>query len=236
MSQNSRLISASMAWALFCSAAMGCGGAQKKNEVPVAATEQPPKAEAAAETPKDPPKVLLRLDAKSGGKEAHELQPGESLRSGDQMAINVAVNQLAYVYVAFASPGSPPQIIFPKGGDKQLSPDQPLRIPANPDKWFTLDKQAGQEDVLVYASNKPISSVELTNLVNADAEAARRAAARRAARVATRPKPAKGKGEDPLAAPDARALQLSGDDEGDGESSGSGNPEIVSKKISIPHK
>ncbi len=230
--------SKSLVLGLLFTLSLGCGGSQKSADKVPPPQPQPATASTtdAAPAPTKPPAVMLRLDAISNGKGTHELQAGESLRSGDKLAVNVAVDQPAYIYVAFASAaGGAPQFVFPKSGDQQVTPDSPLRIPANPEKWITLDKQTGQEDVFVYASSKPISSTELTNLVNADAAAAKKAAAKKASRPVTakaKVVKAKGGGDDGLTA-DNRGIEIEPDD--DAPSSNT-NPNIVVKKFSVTHK
>jgi hypothetical protein len=223
MQQNRKLVPWSIG-ALLLSAAIGCGGPQK--------TDPQPQADTA--TPAKPPNVMLRLDGKVGGKDAHELQPGEILRSGDQMAVNVAVDTPAYVYVAFVSAQGSPQFAFPKSGDQQVTPDSPVRIPTNPDKWITLDKQTGQEDVLVYASSKPIPSTELTNLVTADAAKAKKDGAKKSApHGPPKAKIVKPKGDDDALSAGSRGVHL--DDEEDSGPT-SANPNIVVKRFSIQHR
>jgi hypothetical protein len=243
MKNHSGKIAAPLCWALLVSASLGCGGGQKKaeptlNPNPPQQQQQQPEPQT---VPDKPPTVMLRLDGIAGGKPMHELAPGESLKSGDKMAVNVAVDAPAYVYVALGSASGPPQIVFPKTGDQKVTPDQPLRIPANPDKWITLDNNTGQEDVFVYASPKPIPSAELTNLVNTDAANAKKNAAKRSAKgppkaKVIKPKSEKGGGEESLSASN-RGVSIEDDDDG-GQSSGSapGSPHIAIKRFSITHK
>jgi len=237
MRDDVRTVAGALAWTLICTAVLGCGSSQKPVDPPPKLVTTPPPA-AAPEVPPKPPSVTLRIDGRSVGKDTHELSPGETLRSGDQMAVNVAVDQAAYVYVAFASAGGPPQVVFPKSGDEKVTPEQPLRIPANPERWIILDKQTGQEDILVYASIKPIPSADLLSLINTDAADLKKAAARRAAaQAATRPQKGKGKAkagpgpaEEPLSA-SSRGVQIEDDDSGAAK-----NPGIVHKRFSVTHK
>lgn len=228
---------ASAACALLLGASFGCGGPQKPVEQPP--VTQPP-VQQPLPTPDKPPNVTLRLDGISSSKGAHELEPGEVLRSGDRMAVNVGVDQPSYVYVAVASATGSPQFIFPKSGDQQVDGAKPVRIPANPEKWIILDKQVGQEDVFVYASPKPIPSTELTNLVTADAAAAKKAAAKRASKAAptgpAKTKPAKTKAEDAGAlSAGSRGVQIESDDSDEAPPT-PGNPNIVVKRFSVIHK
>lgn len=228
----------SAACALLLGATFGCGGPQKNPDPQPTLQTQP--VQQTAPTPEKPPNVTLRLDGISSSKGAHELEPGEILRSGDRMAVNVGVDQPSYVYVAVASASGSPQFIFPKSGDQQIDSSKPVRIPANPEKWIVLDKQVGQEDVFVYASPKPIPSTELTNLITADAAASKKAAAKRASKVATpgpaKTKPAKGKTEDAGAlSAGSRGISVEADDT-DETPPTPGNPNIVVKRFSVIHK
>ena len=80
--------------AVLCGCALwACATAPKQADpVPAAA---PAAAAAPVATPEKPVELTLRIDAISGSKGALSLQPGDSLRSGDQIAINVAVDQPA---------------------------------------------------------------------------------------------------------------------------------------------
>ena len=166
---------------------LGCAGSQKPSTPP---PSQPPAASdapTAAPVPDKPVELSLRIDALSTSKGANSLQPGDSLRSGDQISINVSVDQPAYVYIAVASSTEAPKIIYPKSGDQLLSPGQALRIPSNAEKWIPLDFKVGQDDIFAYAAARPIPNAELLNLINADADAAKKAAAKRASKSAAKP-------------------------------------------------
>lgn len=175
------------------SGSLGCGGSQKKADPPPTTTQSSAISATASTSsePQKPVEVSLRIDALSAAKGALALQPGDTLRSGDQLAISVTVDQPAYVYVAVGSSAGAPQLVFPKTGDQQLSASTPLRIPANPEKWIPLDTTVGQDDVFVYASPQPIGRAELFNLMNSDAAAAKKASAKRLAKAASAPKAAK---------------------------------------------
>jgi hypothetical protein len=242
MNKPSIFAPATRSWALRIGIVMlaaGCGGPQKPADPPPAAAKPEPE----KPVPQKPPTVTLRVDGISGSKGAHELAPGEVLRSGDQMAINVAVDQPAYIYVAASrAKNNLPGFIYPKSGDQLVSPEQPLRIPSNPEKWIPLDNEAGQEDIFVYAANKPISATELSNLLNTDVAFAKKVAEKRAAKAAAasaaKPKPAKGgkgKSNDDALSAGSRGLQLD-DDEADGAAPAPASPDVVVKRFSVTHK
>lgn len=182
---------------LLCGVLLGCAGTQKNSPAPspapapTAATTSP----SAAPVSDKPVELSLRIDALSASKGALSLQPGDSLRSGDQIAISVTVDQPAYVYIAVASSSEPPKLVFPKSGDQQLQPGQVLRLPSNAEKWIPLDFKVGEDDIFAYAAVRPIPNGELLNLISADAEAAKKSFSKRAARSAAKPaaKPAAAK-------------------------------------------
>jgi hypothetical protein len=152
------------------------------------------------------------------------------------MAVQVTSDVPAYVYVALATSGVAPKLVYPSG-DQPGAPTQAVRVPQNPEKWIILDKQTGQEDVFVYASAKPIPPSELTNLLTADAEQAKKAAAKKAAAAkpaVAKPKSGKGKDADALGA-GSRGVQIESD-EPEAPAAASTNPSIVSKKFSVNHR
>jgi hypothetical protein len=175
--------------------------------------------------------VKLRLDAISATKGAFEMQPGDELKSGDQMAVSVAVDQPAYVYVTLISGDGSSQRLFPKSGDKQITPAEPLRIPKNPEKWIPLDKNTGQ---FVYASKKPLQPEEQLNLLNADVAAVKAAAAKRASKPKAKAKPKDGPAH--LTA-DSRGVILKDDEDEAGASAGATEVNgVVKKRFTLQHK
>lgn len=214
---------------LGCALLLACAGAQKKQPPPppppVATTPDPaPTSETAAEKDK-PVEVTLKMDAISATKGAFELQHGDQLKSGDRMAVTVRVDQAAYVYVTLISGDGSSRRLFPKDGDQQVTPSEPLRIPKNPEKWISLDKNAGTENVFVYAAKKPLSAEEQLNLLNADVEVAKASA-----------KASKHKSKK-----DAPS-HLSADNRGvivEGEEGGADGPDkngVVRKRFTVRHK
>lgn len=161
---------------------LGCGGPQK-NPDPV--PERPPlTAQPAAVVVEDdgkPVKVDISMDGITADKGAHALKPGETLKKGDRMAVNVRVDAPSYVYIGLGSADGTANLVYPKTGDKVSTPEMPLRFPAKTDAWMVLDANTGQEDVFVYASKKPIPTSDLFNRLSADAAAARAEAKKREA-------------------------------------------------------
>ncbi len=232
----------------------GCAGAQKSGPTtnPAPVTSPPAASPAATPAPEKPVELSLRIDALSASRGALSLQPGDSLRSGDQIAISVSVDQPAYVYIAVGSSSEAPKLVFPKSGDHQVLPGQVLRIPSNAEKWIPLDFKVGQDDIFAYAAARPIPSSELLNLINADAEAAKKAFAKRAAKSAAKPsakppaakpsKPAKpGKPEgSPVDEPaglsaNSRGLSIS-DDDSEAEAAPPAPPHVAAKRFFLIHK
>lgn len=232
--QTSFRVSLAVAALLGALAPAGCGGPQKKPE-PVIENPQPQPTPVTAE-PAKPPTVDVAIEAISSSKGSFELQPGDALRSGDRMAVKVKVDQPSYVYIALASTSGGPEVVFPKSGDQQLTPATPLRFPQNPEKWIILDNKTGQEDVLVYASAKPIASSELFSMVNADAAAVKKSA-KPASKPASPSKPGKKPKDDAPGALSAgsRGLQVE-DDEPEQGGLGAAPAGIVRKRVSIAHK
>ena len=224
---------------------LGCAGSQKPS-TPPPTTVTEPAVTTPTPAPEKPVELSLRIDAISGSKGAMSLQPGDSLRSGDQIAISVSVDQPAYVYIAVSSSTEAPKLIFPKSGDQLVSPGQALRIPGNAEKWIPLDFKVGQDDIFAYAAPRPIPNSELLNMINADAEAAKKAAAKRVSKPASKPKTSKPKtGKPPAAATsptepgglsaDSRGLSI-GDDDVEVDAPPATPPHITAKRFFLIHK
>lgn len=213
-----------------CALLLGCAGTQKKPPppppAPVTAPEPTPVAATAPDKPVD---LTLRLDAISATKGAFELQPGDVLKSGDRLAVTVRVDQPAYVYVTVISSDGSSKRLFPKDGDQQVTPSEPLRIPKNPEKWIPLDSTTGQENVFVYAAKKPLGAEEQLTLLNADVETVKAAAKR-----SSKPKASKGKDAPSHLTADSRGVIL--EDE-EGNPSSTVDPSgVVKKRFIVRHK
>jgi hypothetical protein len=219
---------------LGCALMLACAGGQKKQEpiLPPPTTAPDPTPVAATPESTKPVDVALRLDALSATKGAFEMQPGDVLKSGDRMAVTVRVDQPAYVYVTLISGDGSSQRLFPKTGDQQITPAEPLRIPKNPEKWIPLDKSTGQENVFVYAAKKPLQPEEQLNLLNADVASVKAAAAKRAAKAKPSGKP---KDAPSHLTADSRGVVLDDDDgvAGAGASEVNG---VVKKRFTLQHK
>ncbi|MCS6913017.1 MAG: DUF4384 domain-containing protein [Myxococcales bacterium] len=143
------------------------GTAQRASEPGDATQGGPGQTPARAE----PIHVSLQVEALTK-KGQHFIQSGETLRSGDRMALRVEVDRPAYVYIGQADSAGEPTLLFPRSGDERLQPGAPVRIPP-PGQWFRLDKQTGEENLFVYASAQPIAPEALRARMQTDAESAR---------------------------------------------------------------
>lgn len=215
---------------LGCALLLACAGAQKKPPPPPPVVETPPpKAEETPAEKDKPVDVTLRVDAISASKGALELQPGDQLKSGDRMAVTVRVDQPAYVYVTLISGDGSSRRLFPKEGDQQVTPSEPLRIPKNPEKWITLDKNAGQENVFVYAAKKPLGAEEQLNLLNADVEVVKASAKRKSKSGKSKDAPSHLTAED-------RGVIVEGEDGNAAASDGADKNGVVKKRFTVRHK
>lgn len=216
---------------LGCALLLACTGSQKKETPPPPPVVTPDPTPAAPTEPAKPVDVALRLDAISAAKGAFEMQPGDVLKSGDRMAVSVRVDQAAYVYVTMISSDGTPQRLFPKTGDQQITPTEPLRIPKNPEKWITLDKSTGQENVFVYAAKKPLQIEEQLNLLNADVATVKASAAKRAAKAKA------GKKDAPThLTADSRGVVLEDEDEGAAPAAAAEVNGVVKKRFVVQHR
>lgn len=119
----------------------------------------------AAEPPDGPIDLDLRVLARTAGGE-RLITSGETLRSGDQLALYVKVSQPAYVVVGLAGPDGKGSVLAGEG-TAPLAPGVEHRIPA-PRRWLRLDRTTGREDVFVYASRTPLSTEQSLELLRAD--------------------------------------------------------------------
>jgi hypothetical protein len=220
-----------------CALLLGCSGGQKKQDQQPVAQPAPAPAPAPTQPPPvdngKPIDVKLRLDAISASKGAFEMQPGDVLKSGDRMAINVLVDQPAYVYVTMISGDGTSQRLLPKSGDLQVTPTEPLRYPKNPEKWMTLDKNIGQENVFVYAAKRPLLPEEQLNMLNADVATVKAAAAKRASKPKSAAKP---KDAPAHLTADSRGVTLDDDDDQGAAASSTEANGIIKKRFMLQHK
>src|SRR5262245_6815222 len=109
--------------------------AAPSSAAPVAAATPP-----AAAEPSGPVRATLAVEAvtKSG---QHLVTPGETLHTGDRIALRVEVDRPAYVYVVQAAPGTPqPSVLYPPKDDELFQPGGAVRIPPV-GQWLRLDKE-----------------------------------------------------------------------------------------------
>jgi hypothetical protein len=96
--------------------------------------------------------------------EIHILDPGETLYSGDRLALRVEVDQPAYVYALYADSKGQVNQIFPRQGHVRIDPGRPYRIPPV-GQWLKLDSEAGQENLFVVAQTEPMSAEQVAGRV-----------------------------------------------------------------------
>lgn len=222
----------------------GCSAPQKQAD-PVVVTTQTTAVQPVTADNGKPVEVDLKLEGNSKTKGIIQLNPGDSLKGGDGLAMSVKVNQPAYVYIAVASSDGSTQMLFPKSGDQLVPASEELRIPSNPAKYIPLDNKVGTENIFVYAAKRPIASAELVNLVSADAATVKAAAAKRTV-TTKKPKPASPVSKAPSASagdvpdvqtPEDRGLKIEEEEPGalpavaSSESNG-----VVRKRFSVRHQ
>lgn len=181
----------SAALSLFACAAPRPAARPAQPEPAVAATAEPIPSPAPALALDGPIEVTLRVEAIT--REGHGfIESDKGLRSGDQIALHVGVKEPAYIYIGLASAGGGQSLLFPRGSASELlSPDSVRRIP-QPGQWFRLDKDAGREDIFVYASRTPLTGDEVLTRLRRDSvgfRAAALASAKPTAVAAARPRP-----------------------------------------------
>ncbi len=80
---------------------------------------------------------------------------GSELHTGELIAVQARVSAPAYIYVIQYA-GGKPEPLFDNQSQQTLSPDRRLRLPAQRD-GFPLEGAAGNEELLVIASQKPLN-------------------------------------------------------------------------------
>lgn len=137
---------------------------------PANPTTEPAKtAEPAPPVHEGPVQVNMRVIAMTASEpDPHEIANGQSLKSGDKVALKVNVDQPAYVYIAQTSSDGSAARIYPESGDVEVFPDSPIYVPQE-GQWFKLDQNAGQENFFVYAAKQVIPPDTLDARMKSDA-------------------------------------------------------------------
>lgn len=101
--------------------------------------------------------VWLRVEQVLPSGERRALAPGGTLRSGDRLALDLRVDQPAYVYVQQRFADGTETLLFPGPGepDLQLLPAQPVSVPPG-GGTFVLDDRTGQEELIVQIAPRPL--------------------------------------------------------------------------------
>ena len=103
-----------------------------------------------------PLKVSIDLLSPDGG----QLSSNAVLRSGDQYAIRVRASKPSWLYVFGLDSRRQQQRYFPSaGGGRQPGPVSELRVPSDVGQALTLDKSTGVEQILVFATAEPDSTL-----------------------------------------------------------------------------
>lgn len=94
----------------------------------------------------------------SGAGEWLPLEPEAVLHTGDRYKLAVQLSRPAYLYVGRSSSERPREQLLPRPGAPPMrSPaQQPITLPAS-DDGYTLDKQVGEESLLVVASDHALT-------------------------------------------------------------------------------
>jgi hypothetical protein len=98
--------------------------------------------------------MQIRLRA-PGAQEDLLLMPGDTAHSGDILSLYVWADQPVYMYIIDHSGSGTPRLIFPAQGHRLVSAGQAVPFP--PANRFRLNRDPAQEEILVYASQRPIA-------------------------------------------------------------------------------
>jgi hypothetical protein len=108
------------------------------------------------EEPRGPVSVRFHMFSEDGsGRRA--IVPNQTLRSGERIAMELAVDRPVYGYVLQFFPDGSATLLFPQDGeDNRL--DGTRRVP--PSGWFELDDALGEETVYVVAATRPLEQAD----------------------------------------------------------------------------
>jgi hypothetical protein len=158
----------------------------------------------------------------------------EILRSGDKLALHVALSESAYVYVGLLAADGSRSVVFPQGESTILGAAVDHRIPA-PGQWFKLDRDSGQEDIFVYASRKPLTQEQTLALIAEDGARVRAQAPKPAPKAKRPRKPSAAAPPDDAPgglSPDTRGLAVVTDEPADTK----GDPDLTRAHFPIRHR
>jgi hypothetical protein len=108
--------------------------------------------------------VQLDVQPKGGGKR-RPIKPGETLNTGDQIALRVKVDRDAYLYVAQTLPGGRRKILFPSrsgqdsGEELRVAAQVEQHLPAG-DAMLELEADTNEENLYIVASTRPLPDVD----------------------------------------------------------------------------
>ncbi len=139
--------------ALSCLSLFGCAG-----------TASQPRSSAGSELRGAPEAVWALLSVRTGKQGAwRPVRAGDTLRSGDELSLEVEAVQPTYVYLARASASGSFVGLFTNEAGQRATASAPLRIPGESGELL-LGQEAGKEDLRVVASLQPLSSTQFLDL------------------------------------------------------------------------
>jgi Domain of unknown function (DUF4384) len=112
-----------------------------------------------AAPPPDWEHVFVSLSVKAYARDGAEyfVAPDAALRTGDRIALQVAVARPAYVFVAQVFPDGHASLLYPQPDQAaRLEPGGYHRIPEDLGAFFELDEVTGTEQVALIASEHPL--------------------------------------------------------------------------------
>lgn len=90
------------------------------------------------------------------------LQPGDTVRDGERLALSVESGEATYLYVVYADRDGP-QLLHPSGKPDHVAAAALRRIPVGSDAWMVMEggqaDHPDREDLLVIASATPLTAV-----------------------------------------------------------------------------
>lgn len=125
-----------------------------------AASPVVPSAESGGKTRAPTADVSATLNVRSGPQGAwRPVRTGDTLRSGDEISLEVETMQPAYVYLARASGSGSFVSLFANEAGQQATPSAPLRFPPE-EGALTLGQEPGTEDLRIVVALQALSATQ----------------------------------------------------------------------------
>lgn len=144
----------------LCCWLVGCAAVRAPTPAPT-----PPSAATAAPAAMNPGNIGVQLEA-WGANGPRPIESGDTLRSGDRVALKINVDRPTYVYALAAGPRGTVQTLFPVSGDVLVPPGEQRVPPLG--QWLRLDQRPGRESLFVMAQPTPMSAPEREARVRAE--------------------------------------------------------------------